>query len=146
MNYSALEEKGLNIQGLGLAGAASCSAALSAVRQPSSRAFGLAFIRRPAIRKKLKIGRKIHDGSWGGFVGWTVLIPKILDKQLRIFLLFSISHSSLREGSACTLGYTHAWPTEEMRTRSGVLGLICASFTYSNENIISPSTSNIQRY
>lgn len=94
----------------------------------------------------LKIRREIQDGSWGGFVGRTMLVSKILAKQLSIFLLFSISHSSLKGESAFTLGYTHAWPTGEMRTRFGVLGVICVSFTYSSENTTSPGLSNIKRY
>lgn len=103
------------------------------------RASGLAFIRRFAMTL-LKNQKENPRWQQLGWLCW------VLDQELSIFLLFSISHFSLREESACTLGYTHAWPTGEMRTRSNVLGLICASFTYPSENTFSPRISNIKRY
>lgn len=145
MNYLPLEEKGLSIPGLGLAGAASGSAALSAVGQPFPRAFGMVFIRRPATTL-LKIRRKIQDGSWGGFVGWTMLISKIVAKQFKHFpAVFNIP--PLSQSGVCFYSWLHpCWPTGETRTSFGVLGLICVSFPNSSENTTSPSLPNIKRH
>lgn len=138
VNYLALGEKGLNIQGLGLAGAASCSAALPAVRQPFPRAFGLAF--KDCNQKEIK--NQQENPRWQ--LGWLCWVnsahPKDTGQIIKHFLAVFKSHSSLR-GS-----YTHVCPTGVMRTRSGVLGLICAFFTYSSDNTLSPSISNIQRH
>lgn len=83
------------------------------------------------------------------FVGWTMLVSKLLAKQFNSGLLFSISPSSLGGlfaaflWTCCSAQLHPCRLTEEMRTRFDAVWLVLCLFTL--ESSISTSLSNITR-
>lgn len=83
------------------------------------------------------------------FVGWAMLVSKLLAKQFNGGLLFSISPSSLGGlfaaflWTCCSAQMHPCWLTEEMRTRFDAVWLVLCLFTL--ESSISTSLSNITR-